>query len=120
MQEHTDVIVFSQWSRKSYAVFASLNKVVHIARLSIDICQSSLLNIPAVIRLLSLLGVSDIEDDDIDTNEQIDNLLSLAVMPIISSNKDIYSQNKLINYNSGSPYFALCKVWAFSCLYHLI
>ncbi len=113
-QIHTDVIVFSQWSRKNYAVFASLKKVIRIARLSIDICQSSLLKTPTVIHLLSLLGLSNIENDDTNTYEQIDNLLlSFAVMPTISNSKDIYSQNKLINYNTGNPYFAKCKVWVF-------
>ena len=34
--------VFSKWSRKNYAIFASLTKVVKIARLSIDICDLSL------------------------------------------------------------------------------
>jgi hypothetical protein len=33
-------IVFSKWTRKSYAVFASLSKLVNIARLSIDIFKS--------------------------------------------------------------------------------
>ncbi len=35
-------LVFSKWSRKNYAIFASLKKVVKIARLSVDICASSL------------------------------------------------------------------------------
>ncbi len=33
------LFVFSKWSRKSYAVFASLNRIVNVARLSIDITQ---------------------------------------------------------------------------------
>ena len=35
-------IVFSKWSRKNYAIFASLHKVIKIARLSVDVCMSSL------------------------------------------------------------------------------
>jgi hypothetical protein len=35
-------IVFSQWSRKRYAIFASLGKVVKIARVSVDICNKAL------------------------------------------------------------------------------
>ncbi len=35
-------LVFSQWSRKNYAVFASLGKVVTIAHVSVDICNCSL------------------------------------------------------------------------------
>jgi len=106
-QVQTDIIIFSQWSRKSYAVFASLKKTVRIACLSIDICQSALLKVPAVICLLTLLGISDIENDETDISEQLDDLLlSLVVIPTLSHNKDIYSQNKLINYNTENPYFA--------------
>jgi hypothetical protein len=35
---HDSRIVFSQWSGKNYAVFASLGRVVKIAALSVDIC----------------------------------------------------------------------------------
>ncbi len=35
-------LIFSQWSRKNYAIFASLRKVVKISSLSVDICNSSL------------------------------------------------------------------------------
>jgi hypothetical protein len=34
-------IVFSKWSRKGYAIFSSLSKVVKIARVSVDISISS-------------------------------------------------------------------------------
>jgi hypothetical protein len=36
-------IVFSQWSRKSYAVFASLGKVIKIAQVSGDISDKALI-----------------------------------------------------------------------------
>lgn len=36
------LLVFSQWSRKSYAIFASLGKVVKIACVSADICNNAL------------------------------------------------------------------------------
>jgi hypothetical protein len=35
-------VVFSQWSRKRYAVFASLKKQVKIGHLSVDLCNASL------------------------------------------------------------------------------
>lgn len=112
---HTDTIVFSQWSRKSYAVFASLKKVVRIARLSIDICLSSLLNVPAVICLLSLLVNSAEEDDNTAIDEQYVNLqLSLAVMPLISTHKETYSSDNINNLQYRNPFFAPCKVWVFS------
>lgn len=113
-QAHKNIIVFSQWSRKSYAVFASLRKLICIARLSIDLCSSSLFKVPAIVRLLSLLGISDV-DDDTSISEQLENLLlSLEILPKISSNTDIYALNKFTNYNTRNPYFAQCKVWVFS------
>ena len=36
------VVVFSQWSRKSYAIFASLGKVIKIAHISADIADRAL------------------------------------------------------------------------------
>lgn len=36
------VLVFSQWSRKSYAVFASLGKTIKIARISVAITDKGL------------------------------------------------------------------------------
>lgn len=96
---HKKVIIFSQWSRKNYAVFASLKKIICIARLSIDLCSSSLFKVPASIRLLSFLDISDSEIDDISIGNQLDKLLlTVAILPIVSNNNDIYSQNILINF----------------------
>ena len=37
------IFVFSKWSRKEYAVFASLGKLIKIGVLKIDICRKALL-----------------------------------------------------------------------------
>jgi hypothetical protein len=41
------VIVFSQWSRKNYAIFASLGKLIKIGRVSADISQLALQKSPS-------------------------------------------------------------------------
>lgn len=55
-------MVFSQWSRKSYAVFASLRMVVKIARLSMDICVANCYGVTTL--LGRTLKVFDADDDD--------------------------------------------------------
>lgn len=115
-QKYTDIVIFSQWSRKSYAVFASLKKVVRIACLSIDICQSSLMKVPAIVRLFLILGESDIENEDAYINDEIDNLLlTQVVIPVISTSSDIYSQNKL---QYGKPIFCLTQGMGFFIFKH--
>lgn len=99
-QIFSNVVVFSQWSRKSYAAFASLNKVVSIGHLSIDICKSSLLKNATLIRLLNLFISDESDADEYDVNELLENSsLFLAEMPIISAKNDIYIQEKLISNN---------------------
>jgi hypothetical protein len=36
------IIVFTQWSRKNYAIFASLGKLIKIGQVSADICKLAL------------------------------------------------------------------------------
>lgn len=64
----TRSLVFSKWSRKAYAVFISLKRVVNIAQLSVDICTVSLLKIKSLILgLLLPESVSfDCKDEDDD------------------------------------------------------
>lgn len=109
-QINKNVVVFSQWRRKSYAIFASLKKVVNIAHLSIDISNSSLLKNPAVIRLLNLFNIEVNENNDCDISELLDNSpLLLSALPIISTNNDIYGKQKLISINSSNPIFCIMQ-----------
>ncbi|MDG5798802.1 hypothetical protein QA597_00325 [Marinilabiliaceae bacterium ANBcel2] len=61
--ENRDVVVFSRWSRRSYAIFSSLKKTIHIAQLSFDVCEASLLKNNRVISILQKVGFA--KDDDI-------------------------------------------------------
>jgi len=58
-----DIFVFSKWSRKEYAVFASLGKLIKIGVLKADICQKALLK-----KLVDLKKIAkfteNLEEDD--------------------------------------------------------
>lgn len=59
------ILVFSKWSRKKYAIFASLGKLIKIGVLNADICQKSLLK-----GLVNIAYNANIKSDiDADENE---------------------------------------------------
>jgi len=62
-----DIFVFSKWSRKEYAVFASLGKLIKIGVLKADICQKALLK--KLVDLKKIANLSeDFEEDESDLN----------------------------------------------------
>ncbi len=80
-------IVFSQWSRKDYSIFASLNKVVKIVRLSIDVFKSlkdkivgSLLNKD----ITQQKYVTDTEQDEILFPDWVKILISFLFFEVIA------------------------------------
>lgn len=80
---NANVVVFSQWSRKAYAVFASLKKVIRIAGLSVDICQSSLLKSSAYLRILAYEEKNDFQEDSEIPDDQTQLLLGMwPVLPV--------------------------------------
>ena len=87
-------VVFSQWSRKSYAIFASLHRVVKIARLSIDVCNSALLKTISGIQFFMdyLMDIEnqDVESDDLDAVE----LCNLQYLIVNAQHQNI-SEEKL-------------------------
>ncbi len=64
-------IVFSKWTRKSYAVFASLHKVIIIAQLSVDICISLSGKNQSILRLFNQGTRIDISENDSGEQEAI-------------------------------------------------
>ncbi len=56
IKTYKDFVVFSQWSRKTYAAFASLNKVVSIGYLSIDIYKHAVLKREAFDQLSCIIN----------------------------------------------------------------
>lgn len=62
-----DIIVFSKWSRKEYAIFASLGKLIKIGVLKADICQKALLK--GLVDLINIAKTTENSDEDeIDLN----------------------------------------------------
>ncbi|OFX27422.1 MAG: hypothetical protein A2033_03165 [Bacteroidetes bacterium GWA2_31_9] len=47
------IVYFSRWSRKKYAILASFGKVVHIAKLSVNIADRSLSKLAKSIKVVS-------------------------------------------------------------------
>lgn len=62
-----DIFVFSKWSRKEYAIFASLGKLIKIGVLKADICQKALLKRLVELKKIALLK-EKIEEDENDLN----------------------------------------------------
>lgn len=65
---------FKRWSRKAYAVFASLGKVVNIGRLAVGIAEASE-------RKTSPAGYQEIHIFDIQGNSSEDDLFGLNTEP---------------------------------------
>lgn len=60
-QKTNNTVIFSKWTRKNYAVFASLKKVVNIVRLSLHTCFSLLSKNEYILRLIN-------EGENVDTS----------------------------------------------------
>lgn len=101
-------ITFSKWSRKGFAVFASLGKVVKIAQLKVEICKQA---IKKNINLLDDLFILKKDNFIAQTNEIVEILLQDL---FIENNLLIQSLNtktgrfhkKLQNEYNQSPCFA--------------
>jgi hypothetical protein len=113
---NTNILVFSKWSRKSYAIFASLHKVVVIAQLSVDLCRASLLKNQVAISLLNWSNngeeekADDIVPDDLSENQQ--NLLLL--LAIATSYKIVSEHRIIIKSNNEKPIFCTMQNMGFS------
>ena len=57
-----DIFVFSKWSRKEYAVFASLGKLIKIGVLKADISQKALLK--GLVDLKDIAKITENFDED--------------------------------------------------------
>jgi hypothetical protein len=95
----TKRLVFSQWSGKNYAVFASLGRVVNIASLTIDICVQSIKKTLSVIG--SFIDAEEIEESvsgeygkDIQEIIQVE-LGTIQLQPIVVKSASGYCDKKL-------------------------
>lgn len=83
---------FSQWSRKAYAIFASVNRVVHIGCLSADVLQMSVLKSSGSILGSIFKEASDGDDGDFEEDDLGDALLANGLLALVLVNKnDVYA-----------------------------
>jgi hypothetical protein len=114
-QKPNNTVVFSKWTRKNYAVFASLKKVINILHLSIHTCFSLLVKNKFILRLLNQTKNFEISNtncnkEQIPFSQRI--IILLLEMGIISIEEALYlTQEK--DLFTESPCFALSKMWAF-------
>ncbi len=90
-------LVFSKWSRKNYAIFASLKRVVKIARLSVDICSSSLKkNASSILVILNNI-VEEIKPEEDELEFEPLTIESSAFQAVIQCNLNTESSDKSNN-----------------------
>ena len=83
----TSTYVFSKWSRKGYAIFASLKKIINIGRLTVDLCCIAQLKNENLISRLTVNNYQKENEEQTDT-EGIADVVELLL------------QNYLLNTNS--------------------
>lgn len=83
----TNIFVFSKWSRKAYAIFASLGKLIKIGVLKADICQKALLK--GIVELGKIAEFKeDVDEDenalDITDHDSLQFILSVLGLSVFS------------------------------------
>jgi len=62
---YQETVFFTRWSRKGYAVMASLGSYIQISRLSVDICKQTMLKLIGFLFLaFSQLSLDSTEEDE--------------------------------------------------------
>lgn len=78
----SNVVFFSRWSRKNYAVFASLGKHVKIGVLKVDICQKALLK--GLVDIISISkNTKGTEEDESEVNIADQSILQLSFFVLL-------------------------------------
>lgn len=74
----SNIFVFSKWSRKAYAVFASLGKLIRIGVLKAEICQKALLK--GLVDLNRIIKTNeDFDEDETVLDTKIQNSLQFLL-----------------------------------------
>lgn len=104
-------LTFSKWSRKNYAAFVSLKKIIKIARLSIDLCiASSHKNIKLSSMLAFLLkGRKTVNANQSDEPNPEGLLIDLSLAQACTINEVIDPKNNIISTYNISPLSAICR-----------
>ena len=81
-------LVFTKWTRKSYAIFASLNKEVQIGHLSSLICDSLVATVKSFVSFFSRIELATFSDKQhqLAISLQLNNMSSyLTVLGLVST-----------------------------------
>lgn len=72
---------FRRWSRKAWAVFASLKRVISIGNLALQMVPGTIL----LERLTAFFRINSEEEDEVDSNELPEEMLLLsACLPVVA------------------------------------
>lgn len=82
---------FRRWSRKSYAIFASLHKAVTIGQLIVSICDKSLEKLRNRIFEASFNDLFNNNNEE-DENELLSTTLEIQILTAINASSDIAQQ----------------------------
>lgn len=96
LQTKSSQVIFSKWTRKAYAVFSSLNKVVNIAQLSVDISTKAMMKYENLIKASGFC--TRINDDDSENEEELYVLLSLECLLLSNLNTLNTEESKKRNH----------------------
>jgi hypothetical protein len=123
-----NTIVFSQWSRKSYAVFASLGKVIKIGRVSADISDKSLIKKTSFTHSLNDIAClkKELKDlwEELRQAEGIPDALVAQLTLIMNYSTMVTSvraEGELVRpvfLKNQSPCFMINKAWTFLLVLH--
>lgn len=102
-------LVFKKWKRKGYAIFASLNKVVKIGQLTIDICKTSFCKIKSLLSLLNFKEEVGNEEDDFVKGESLPDLLDALLLLERGELSTGHAKRIFINTYNKSPLVAECS-----------
>lgn len=87
--KNTKVIYFSRWSRKSYAVLASIGKVVHIGNVISKVADLSLIKLEKTISIcIEQSTILFNEIVEINNNEIEENNTLVQLKPITAKSKN--------------------------------
>ena len=106
-------LVFLRWSRKGYAIFSSLKRVVKIARLSVDTCMASLRKTKSLGSFSTLLGTVffaeyEFDWDKLKISELLECVLQETALATIETPACIFTETNKTLYIK-SPLAAACN-----------
>lgn len=112
-----EIMVFSKWTRKSYAIFSTLHRVVNIGRLSVDMCVTALCKKLLLHRIMNANSEWDIFESPVNDEDALLlnwKMVLLFVLECVSIEKPCVEINRLYQYKI--PYLVYAEYGIFFIL----